>query len=234
MIPLLGSATKKRVAAIGLEARHADAGRHLELLQDLARSRIDPPQLALVAFPGAVPQLAVDPGDAGDEAVGFDGAQDLAGLGIDLMDLALAMLADPERPFGPGHAGVAAVAGRRDRREHAAGLGIDLLDAVLGDLEQVPAVESRAGMGGDVDRAHRLAALGIERVQPVAGGEPDVLAVEGDAGHVRRRPERVRIRGRSRRVIWFHAVAPLADVRYGWSAQRSSRPAGAPGVTRSS
>ena len=35
--------------------------------------------LALVAFPGAVPQLAVDPGHAGDEAVRLDGAHDRAG-----------------------------------------------------------------------------------------------------------------------------------------------------------
>ena len=140
--------------------------------------RIDAPQIALVAFPGAVPELAVDPGDAGDEAVGLDGAQDRAGFGIDLMDLALAVLPDPERAFGPGEAGVAAAAGRRDGGEHAAGLRIDLLDAILGDLEQVLAVEGGAGMRGDVDRAQRLAARGIEGVQPVAGGEPDLLAVD--------------------------------------------------------
>ncbi len=33
-----------------------------------------------------MPQLAIDPGDTGDEAVGLDCAQHLAGLGIDLMD----------------------------------------------------------------------------------------------------------------------------------------------------
>jgi hypothetical protein len=47
-----------------------DSGRHIELLRDLFRSRIDAPQIALVAFPGGVPELAVDPGDAGDETVG--------------------------------------------------------------------------------------------------------------------------------------------------------------------
>jgi len=48
--------------------------------------RIDAPQFALVGFPGAVPEVAVDPGDAGDEVVGLDGAQDPASLRIDLVD----------------------------------------------------------------------------------------------------------------------------------------------------
>ena len=87
-------------------------------------------------------------------------------------------------PFGPREPGVAAVAGRRDGREHAAGLRIDLLDAILGDLKQVLAVEGRSCMRGDIDRAHRLAALRIEGVQLVAGRKPDVLAVERDAMHL--------------------------------------------------
>ncbi len=81
---------------------------------------------------------------------------------------------DPQRAFGPGHAGVAAAAGRRDGVQHAAGRRIDLLDTVLGDLEQMLAVEGRAGMSGDVDGAHRLAACGIECVELVAGCEPDL------------------------------------------------------------
>ena len=89
------------------------------------------------------------------------------------MDLAVAMLADPKRPFGPGKPGAAA-AGRRNRGEHVAGLRVDLLDAVLGDLEQVLAVEGRSRMRGDIDRARRLPLVGIEGVEPVAGGEPDV------------------------------------------------------------
>jgi hypothetical protein len=60
-------------------------------------------QLALVAFPCAVPQRAVDPGDARDEAVGFDGAKDRAGFRVDLMDLALAIVADPQS-FPSAHA----------------------------------------------------------------------------------------------------------------------------------
>jgi hypothetical protein len=53
-------------------------------------------QFALVGFPGAVPEFVTDPGDAGDEAVRLDGAKNRAGLRIDLMDLAVAVLGDPE------------------------------------------------------------------------------------------------------------------------------------------
>src|SRR4029453_18771610 len=117
-LPAAAAATVEPVAAIGLEPRHAGAGRHLEPFQDLAGLRIDAPHVALVAFPGAVPQLAVGPGDAGDDAIGLDGAQDLSRFGIDLMDLTAAMLADPQRAFGPGHARIAAVAGSGNRRQH--------------------------------------------------------------------------------------------------------------------
>src|SRR5262249_11145400 len=100
-LPAISASTKELIAAIGLEARHAYSGRHLELLQDLSGPRIDPPQIALVPFPSAVPELAVDPGDPGDEAVRLDGAENRPGLGIDLMDLAVPILPHPERPFGP-------------------------------------------------------------------------------------------------------------------------------------
>src|SRR4029079_18834908 len=106
---------------------HAVAYRRLERLHDLAGLRVDAPHVALVAFPGAVPELAVGPGDAGDDTVGLDGAQDLARFRLDLMDLAAAMLADPERAFSPCHARIAAVAGSGNRRQHLACLGIDLL-----------------------------------------------------------------------------------------------------------
>src|SRR6478672_2390405 len=147
----VAAAAEEPVAAVGLEARQARAGGQFEALQDLAVSRIDPAQFALVGFPGAVPEFAVDPGDAGDEAIGLDGAKDRAGFGIDLMDLAVAVLPDPEGPFGPGQPGVAAAAGRGDGGEHAAGRWIDLLDAILGDLKQMFAVECRPGMRGNLD-----------------------------------------------------------------------------------
>ena len=131
-----------------------------------------------------MPELAVDPGDPGDEAVGLDGAKNRAGLGIDLMDLTVAILPDPERPFGPGEPRVSAAAGRRDRGEHTAALRIDLLDAILSELKQVLAVEGGSGMRGDIDRAQRLPTRRIEGVQLVSGGKPDVPAVKGNPMHV--------------------------------------------------
>ena len=74
-LPGPSASAEKLITAIGLEPQNAHSGRHLEPLQDLSRSRIDPPQIALVTFPGTVPELSVDPGDPGDEAVGFDRAK---------------------------------------------------------------------------------------------------------------------------------------------------------------
>jgi hypothetical protein len=93
------AAAEERVAAVGLEARHRQAARHVDLLQNLAVLRIDSAQFAFLGFPGAVPELAFHPGDASDETVRLYGAKDRAGLRIDLMDLAFAMLPDPEAPF---------------------------------------------------------------------------------------------------------------------------------------
>ena len=131
-----------------------------------------------------MPELAVDPGDPGDEAVGLDGAKNRPCLGIDLMDLPVPILPHPERPFGPCEAGVTAAAGRRDRGEHTAALRIDLLDAILGELKQVLAVEGRSCMRGGIDRAHRLSARRIEGVQLVAGRKPDVLTVKRNPIHL--------------------------------------------------
>src|SRR6516225_5080877 len=146
---------EERVAAVGLEARHRHAGRHVDLLQKLAALRIDSAQFAFVGFPRAVPEFAIDPGDAGDETVRLDGAKDRAGLRIDLMDLAFAMLPDPEAPFCPRHSGGATV-GCRDSSNHAAGCRIDLLDAISGDLVQVSAIEGGSRVRGDIKRAHRF------------------------------------------------------------------------------
>ena len=173
----VAAAAEEPVAAVGLQARHGHAGRHIEPFQDLSGSRIDPSHVALVTFPGAVPELVVDPGDPGDEAAALDSAQNGARLRIDLMNPAVPILPHPERPFGPGEAGITAAAGRRNRREHMAGIGIDLLDAILGDLEQVLAIEGRSCMRGDIDRAQRVPAHGIEGVQSVAGGDPDGLTI---------------------------------------------------------
>src|SRR5256886_12476971 len=183
-LPAASSSAEELIAAIGLEPRHEHSGRHLELLQDLSRSRIDSPQITLVTFPGAVPELSVDPGDPGDEAFGLDRAKNRPCLGIDLMDLPVPILPHPERPFGPREPRVTAAAGRRDRGEHTAGLRIDLLDAILGELKQVLAVEGRSCMRGDIDRAHHLPARWIEGVQLVSGRKPDLLTVIRDPTHV--------------------------------------------------
>src|SRR5438874_10515262 len=141
-------------------------------------------QIALVAFPGAVPELAVGPGDPGDDAAGLDGAKNRPCLGIHLMDLPAPMLPHPQRPFGPREPRVTAAARRRDRREHTPGLRIDLLDAILGDLKQVLTVEGRSCVRGDINRAQHLATRRIEGVQLVSGSKPDVLAVERNPMHV--------------------------------------------------
>jgi hypothetical protein len=148
-------------------------GRHHERFQDFSRSRIDSPHLALVTFPGAVPELAVGPGDPGDEAIGLDRAKNRSGPGIDLIDRPVPILPHPERPFGPREPRVTTAAGRRDRGEHTAGLRIDLVDAVLRELKQVLAVEGRSRMPGDIDRAQDRPARRIEGVQSVSGRETD-------------------------------------------------------------
>ena len=130
-----------------------------------------------------MPQLAIDPGDPGDEAVGFDGAKERPCLGIDLMDLPVPILSHPERPFGPGEPRATA-AGRRDRGEHTAGLRIDRLDAIPGELIKVLTVEGRSCICGDIDRAHRLPARRIDCVQLVSRRNPDVLTVKRNPMHV--------------------------------------------------
>ncbi len=80
------------------------------------------------------------------------------------MNFSIAILPDPERPFGPGESRVTTTARRRNRGEHAATFRIDFLNAIFGDLEQVPAIESCSGMRGDVNRALRFAAGRIEGV----------------------------------------------------------------------
>jgi hypothetical protein len=136
---------------IGLKPGNADPSRHLDTLKNLSGSRIDSPQITVITFPGGMPELSIDPGDPGDEAVGLDGAKNRAGLGIDLMDLPAPILPDPQRTFRPREPRVSATAGRWDRSQHAAGLWINLLDAILGNLKQALAVECRSCMCGDID-----------------------------------------------------------------------------------
>src|SRR5690606_31253458 len=136
---------EEAIAAIRLQTRDTDARRHFQALQNLAGLGIDTPNVARFFLPGAVPQLTIHPRHPGDEAIGVDRAEHRAALGIDLMDLAATMLADPQRSFGPGKPGSPAFARRRDLVQHPAGRGIDLADHRLGDLEQVRPVKRRSG-----------------------------------------------------------------------------------------
>jgi hypothetical protein len=108
----------------------------------------------------------------------LNGSKNRSRLRIDLVDLAAAVLAHPERPFGPREPRITASARRRDRGEHMAGIRIDLLDAPVGDLKQMATVEGRSRVRDGIDRAHRLPAIGIEGLQPVSGGKPDVPTVK--------------------------------------------------------
>src|SRR5262245_47722136 len=99
------------------------------------------------------------------------------------MDLAVAILTDPERPLCPRESRVATAAGRRDRGQHMPSLGIDLLNPILGKLIEVLAVERGSRMAGDVNRAHYLPAVRIECLEGVARGNPDLGAVVRDSVH---------------------------------------------------
>src|ERR1700720_2008674 len=99
------------------------------------------------------------------------------------MDLAVAVPGDPECSFRPGPSGGAAI-GRRDGRDNVAGLRIALLNSVAGDLEQMVAVESSAGMRRNFGCAHHLATTRVDSVQRFAGRDPDIGTVITYAMHV--------------------------------------------------
>src|SRR5258708_38679941 len=139
----------------------------MESLQDLTRVRIDAPQVAVVAFESGVPELAIDPGDSCNEAVGFDSGKNRTGAGVDLMDLPVPILPHPECPFGPRKPRPGAPR-RGNRCEHAAGVRINLLDAVVRKLEQVMTVKSRSSMGSHIDPADSLPSLSIESLHLVS------------------------------------------------------------------
>jgi hypothetical protein len=58
------------------------------------------------------------------------------------------------------------------------------VNAILGELKQVLAVESRSSMGGDIDGTHRLPAGRIKGVQLVSGRKPDALTVVRNSMYV--------------------------------------------------
>jgi hypothetical protein len=101
-LPGSSISAEELVGAIGLEAGNPNPLGHIEPLKNFSGLGIDAPQVALITVPGGVPELTVDPGNSSDKAVGLDGAKNGTGFRIDLMDLSLAVLTDPERPFSPG------------------------------------------------------------------------------------------------------------------------------------
>ena len=160
----LSSAAEELISAIRLEPGNVDSTRHLKRLKNFAGSRIDSPQVALFTFPGGVPQFSLDPSDPGDETIGLDGAKDGPCIGVDLIDLPVAILSNPERPFGLGKARVAASSRRWDRGKHLTCLWIDLLNAIFGDLKQMLAVEGRSCVCGNIYRPHCLPARRVEGI----------------------------------------------------------------------
>src|SRR5438552_2342554 len=83
-----------------------------------------------VTFPCAMPEFPVDPRHSRDEAVRLDRAQDRARLGVDLVDLPVAVLPDPERALCPRHARVVTLAGRRKGGDDRSRRGVDFLNAI--------------------------------------------------------------------------------------------------------
>src|SRR5262245_10225043 len=185
----LATAGVEEFALVRFEPAHPRPLGHRQAGQHLACPGVHLADVGVVSFPGPVPELAVHPGDSRDEAVRLDGAQDRARVGIDLVDLPIAVLPDPQRALAPGQPRVTTAAGGRDRRQDLAGRRIDLEDAVARDLEEVPAVEGRPGIAGDVQSAHDPAAPRLEGLQLLAACEPDQAAGEADAVHVRRAGE---------------------------------------------
>src|SRR5262245_56501495 len=93
------AAAIEHVLAVRFQASDDHTGGKAEAIADVAVGGVDVTELALVVLHGGVPQLAVHPGHTGDEAVRLDGAQDRPGVGVDLVDLAVAVLTDPQPAF---------------------------------------------------------------------------------------------------------------------------------------
>src|SRR5688500_15196630 len=99
------------------------------------------------------------------------------------MDLAIPVLTDPKRSFGPREPRITAIAWRGDRGEHASSLRINLVNAILGDLKQMLAIERGSRMSSDINRPNCLAARWIDRIQFVTRGKPNVMAIVGHTMH---------------------------------------------------
>src|SRR5215471_19514165 len=65
----VSSSAEKEFAPVRFQSSHPCAMRHLKALQHCARIGVNSSNVAFVAFPGSVPELAVHPGHSGDKAV---------------------------------------------------------------------------------------------------------------------------------------------------------------------
>ena len=138
------------------------------------------PQIALVAFPGAVPEFSVDPSDACDKR-------------LDSMVRRIAPVRGsiwwifrsrycPTQSVPSAQASPEPPPGRRDRGQHL---------PVFGSIFWMRSRRSETGGGRQKPfrhaRRHRssaaLSARGVKRVQRVSRGKPDMLAVERNPIH---------------------------------------------------
>ena len=117
--PLLPAAAEEPVAAVGFEPRHAHRRAASRAAPGPRRFRGSTRRSSL-SSPSQVPCQSSPSTQVTPVTKRLDSmVRRIAPVcGIDLMDLALAILPDPERAFGPGQPGIAAAAGRRDRGEH--------------------------------------------------------------------------------------------------------------------
>ena len=130
------------------------SGRHLELLQDLSGLRFDPSSLS---SPSQLPCQSSPSTQVTPVTTPLDSmVRRMAPVWIDLMDLLVPVLPDPERSFGPSearnHLRLRAPVSSPAHYRSSDGRP----DAIFGDLKQVPAVEGGYGMRCDIDRAHRF------------------------------------------------------------------------------
>ncbi|MNR43546.1 hypothetical protein D3C85_1621800 [compost metagenome] len=61
---------------------------------------------------------------------------------------------------------------------------VDFLDTVLGDLEQVLAIECGARVGGNIQCSHGCAARRVQGEEFSGGGKPDLFTIPGHAMHI--------------------------------------------------
>src|SRR5687768_78068 len=95
-LPATAAARVKQVCTVRFESAHACVRRHFEPLEHSATFGVHATKVTLVTFPGAVPELTVDPRHSRDEAIGLDGLPHFARFRVDAMDLALSVLPNPQ------------------------------------------------------------------------------------------------------------------------------------------